>query len=230
MSATTPAPTSPRSATAAPWPSQTKIAWCILAAFLFGLCFAVFTWIVRSDATDALDFATTVRLQNHTPVRLDPMFSFFSFIAMFQTMIVVLVAALLLARKWVGLIVSLGLFFFAHVTEIIGKGFLDHPPPPFMFYRNPTKFIFPEMHTFNDSSYPSGHSMRMIFVAMVLAFLIWKSKKMPSWLKFILLAGIIGVVSITLVSRVSLGEHWTTDVIGGVFLGLSFGSMALLFL
>jgi membrane protein DedA with SNARE-associated domain/membrane-associated phospholipid phosphatase len=78
-----------------------------------------------------------------------------------------------------------------------------------------------------DSSFPSGHaSLSMIFYGF-LAFLI-ASAVTPSRRGFIYsIAGIvIGLVSL---SRLYLGAHWLTDVLAGIFLGLIFVLLGVLF-
>ncbi len=197
---------------------------------LFALLFLLFTLIVRADLLRAFDFNTTVRLQDDIPVRMDGFFSFLSVVGRFETSIIVLLLILFFKRKILGFM-SFGLFGFAHILEIIGKTILSQPGPPHMFLR--TKEMaseFPGLYIHTDASYPSGHSLRVIFLCIIIVFIIWNMKKFPAYLKYFIL-GSVGLYTILmLVSRVSLGEHWTTDVVGGLLLGASFAFLSLLFL
>ena len=63
------------------------------------------------------------------------------------------------------------------VVEILGKSFLHHPPPPFMFFRYDLGFQFPTSYVQTGNSYPSGHAMRMVFLLIVGSFILFHMKK-----------------------------------------------------
>lgn len=209
--------------------TRKNIIFFLLGLFLSFLFFA-WTLVVKTDTLHQFDFNTTVRLQNHVPLRLDPYFSFLSLIGSFEIIFPVLLIFVLLRKKFLGILVTVFLFGFAHVTEIIGKSMLHQPPPPFMFHRYDISFLFPSSYVQPGSSYPSGHALRITFLGVVLTYFLFWSKKLSPPIKSLLFAGILTVVILMLVSRVSLGEHWTTDVIGGSILGTSFGLLSLIFL
>lgn len=201
----------------------------LLAAATFFILFLIFTIIVKSKTLDHFDFDTTVRIQNHLPRRFDPILSFFSLIGSFE-IISIFIAFLLILSKKIRAILIVGLYGGAHIVEIFGKYFMHHPGPPFLFFRYDINFLFPSSYVQTGSSYPSGHSLRSVFFTVLLIFFLIKFKKLNKWIRVLLSALAIGLCFVMLLSRVSLGEHWTTDVIGGSLMGLAIGFSSLLLL
>lgn len=70
----------------------------------------------------------------------------------------------------------------------------------------------------SSSSFPSGHSITSFFFYMLLAYFIWESDSKPRTKK-VCLTICISIALLVGLSRMILGVHYFTDVIGAYMLG-----------
>ena len=195
---------------------------------VFFVLFIALTYLVKEEYFNQFDFNTTVKLQNHIPKKIDTLFSSLSLIGSFEILAGILFIIFVFRKKLISLLIFIP-FAIAHLVEIVGKALLHHPGPPHLFFRYNVEFLFPSSYIQPGSSYPSGHALRIVFVSVIFFYLIIKSKINKN-LKVLINVFLFLFNVAMLISRVSLGEHWTTDVIGGALLGLSSGIFALIFL
>lgn len=201
--------------------------------FLWGsfsfLFFVFFSYIVHKNFFTQFDFDTTVRLQDNISASLDYIFSVFSVIGDFEITLGILLLILLLIRKRRGIIAifSFGLF---HIIELFGKFYVDHLPPPEFMIRTQKIIEFPQFHVRSEFSFPSGHAGRTTFLVVLAGLTVWNSRKFSRTQKLVILSALVLFDITMMVSRVYLGEHWTSDVIGGALLGASLVLLSLVFI
>lgn len=122
------------------------------------------------------------------------------------------------------LAVSLPLALVALVlVEIYGKSIVHHPAPMYSMIKNPTT-IFPANYINEQFSYPSGHAARAVFLGITLLSLLSfrRGRNKASFLALESVAiwtTLISYVTLVAISRIYLGHHWLSDVVGGLLLG-----------
>lgn len=188
--------------------------------------FVFFSYLVSRELLVQFDSYATVQLQNLIPRNFDFPLSILSLVGSFEITAVTLLALAVLVffKRWLGVFLTLSLFFSTQLLELFGKLFLFHPSPPLTFFRAALPFNLPSGYIHTDYSYPSGHAIRITFIVIFLLF--YLEKNISGAKKLFLQTSIVIFLAAMLISRIYLGEHWTTDVIGGMFLGASFGIFA----
>jgi undecaprenyl-diphosphatase len=199
------------------------------SGILLFLGFVFFSFLVHKNLFIHLDFDTTVRLQDKISRHFDGPFSLLSLIGSVEIVSALLLVLWIFIRK-LRYIFVLFIFGIIHAIEFFGKAFVAHPGPPHLFIRYDIGFSFPSSYVQPGSSYPSGHLARTLFVSTILIFIIYHLQKLSKTQKRILYCSIIIFAGLMFISRIYLGEHWLSDVIGGSLLGSSMGIFSLLFI
>lgn len=192
-----------------------------LSTILF-ISFVLFSYLVAKEVFNRIDFDTTVKIQDHIPSKFDLPFSILTLFGSVEATSIFWVGLVIYSFVKKHYLVSLALFIFwlGMSLEIFGKVFLLHLAPPFYFFRG-EGIIFPSSFVHTSYSYPSGHVYRLTFlVAFAVASLYLRQTKKYT-LATIFALGIFLIL--VFISRIDLGEHWLTDVVGGMFLGASLG-------
>ncbi len=192
-----------------------------LTLLILFLLFGILSLLVQSGLFLNTDLYITIGIQKIIPRAFDLPLSLFSLLGSAEIVSLIFLILLLISKNLNKLLV-LSLYVLTGVIELIGKTIISQEAPPISFLRTYQFFEVPSGsiagHFF---SYPSGHSARSAFVSTFLLFIIWENKKLSRKLKYTLTTCVILFDFIMFGSRVYLGEHWITDVIGGAILGFS---------
>ncbi|MBI5619976.1 phosphatase PAP2 family protein [Candidatus Gottesmanbacteria bacterium] len=207
----------------------------VIGIVLFVL-FTVFSREVKRGVMSQVDFDMTVKLQDKISSRFDQLMDDGAILADG-----VVSSGIVLGISVWGLVKKKGVrkagvlmlpLAFATLTgiEIYGKNFVPHPGPPFFMIKRPTT-IFPKFHVVQPYAYPSGHAARATFIALVVLHLTsYILRKKGTLGKYWVFGGVAGYVVFVAISRIYLGHHWLSDIVGGILLGGSLGSFTLGFL
>lgn len=201
----------------------------LLATGLFAI-FTIFSYTVAKESWQKIDFDTTVKLQDHISRRFDLQFSYFSLLGSVEATFTIagILALIYLVRLKILATLAWALIIPASFVELFGKLVLFHPSPPVLFHRSILETTLPSFYIQTNFSYPSGHMIRTSFILTILAVLVIFGGR-SIYFKLIALGCLVGVLFMMSLTRVYLGEHWTSDVIGGVMLGISTGLLASIF-
>ena len=193
------------------------------------LAFVTFSFLVATNIFATPDYKSMVFVQYIVPDTLIYPLSFFSLIGSAEVTGIILLTIILILLGFRKLYV---VFFFVMtgVIELFLKSAIHQPGPPRELQKTALFFNLPTGGVAHDFwAYPSGHSARFAFISLILIFAIWLSPKLNTEVKKIIIATVVIVDLIMFVSRVFLGEHWPTDVVGGVLLGFSLAFFAAFF-
>lgn len=181
--------------------------------------FVFFTYLVKKDLFRQLDFNIAVKIKDNVPLRLDPLFSLASTVGsvfIISFVLITVIWKMPLRNK----LITLFLYFGAQGLEYFLKMRLRQPGPPFQFQRHFTQTYFDKDYVQQGYSYPSGHSFRAIFIALLIIY--FAVKKWGITLRSIVIGGVAAAGAATImIGKMVLGAHWLTDIIGGSILAIS---------
>lgn len=190
--------------------------------------FTYFSYTVAKEKWQQFDFDSTVKIQDHLPRKYDQIFSYFSLLGSVEVTVgISIFFALLALLKWRWWVILGWLMILpATLAEVFGKLVLFHPGPPVFFHRSLLPTSLPSFYVHTDFSYPSGHMTRTIFIVTIFFCMVLFSFRNSSLLKVLLIFILLSLVFLMALTRIYLGEHWFSDVLGGTLLGISFGLFA----
>ncbi|OGF98907.1 hypothetical protein A3D78_07165 [Candidatus Gottesmanbacteria bacterium RIFCSPHIGHO2_02_FULL_39_14] len=197
-------------------------------AVILSLILIVLSTFVHLDFFRQFDFRSMISIQKISRPQIDFLFSLLTILGSTEmTFLVILIIISVLFIRKKNLYLSIFLYILIYPLELLGKLLIYHPKPPVFLSRYVFDFHLPSSFIIETSySYPSGHMARSAFLVSLLVFLIKREKLSPAKNKFLFLILII-YLFLMFISRIYLGEHWFSDVLGGTILGIMISQISL---
>jgi membrane-associated phospholipid phosphatase len=123
-------------------------------------------------------------------------------------LILLITVALLAARRWGGMVLFLTAIGGALLLDTLAKLAVARPRP----------HLFPQPVSAAGYSFPSGHAANTLALSFILVYLLWQITRS----RRITIVGAIfaaGIAIMVGLSRIVLGVHYPSDVLGGFLLG-----------
>lgn len=95
-----------------------------------------------------------------------------------------------------------------------------------LVYHRPRPSVFAWQTTAVSSSFPSGHAMSATVVYGTVAYLLMRLQK-HRWAKMLTLTGATLLILLICLTRLYLGVHYPSDVLGGIIVGLAWASFCM---
>jgi membrane-associated phospholipid phosphatase len=184
-----------------------------VALVLVAGAFGVLTFLVKTMSSFAIDLQITRAIQSINSTFFASLMSLISWPGFSpQSMIITTVIILLIygfGLHWEA-VMALFAAVFSTGVNILVKDLVQRA--------RPTTGVVNVIATLQSYSFPSGHVMFYLGFFGFLAFLSFSLLK-PSLKRSLILALFGGLVLLVGISRVYLGQHWASDVLGAYLLG-----------
>jgi membrane-associated phospholipid phosphatase len=190
-----------------------KPAW--LVPLTAGSAFVLWAYIATTQRVLPADETMLLFAHGHATPALD---SFFTRVTQLGDPIGVMLAALLLVAvlwnySYSRAVLTMTVLFGASYVSVVLK----------LVYLRARPELWHQVVTEPSYSFPSGHAMTSLSLVALLLFLLWHSR----WRLPILFGGLVYVIAIGC-SRVYLGVHYPSDIVGGWLAAISWFSLVLL--
>lgn len=181
--------------------------------FIIGVnLFVELTQEVHGDVLQGYDERIQERITSYQTPGLNQLFVIITDIGDFYTYFLVMALAAIFLfwklRSWKFILQLLGVVIVSGISNIALKNAIDRARP-----------TIEHLVTIKSLSYPSGHAMSAMAFYGFLIYLLYKIK-MPRWFRFTLTIIFSLLILGIGFSRIYLGVHYPSDVLGGFIAGL----------
>ncbi|MHB8645726.1 MAG: phosphatase PAP2 family protein [Thermomicrobiales bacterium] len=186
-----------------------------LASLVFGMLFVALGVEVHGAATLSADRRVLHAVNDHTaswPVAIENDVGLIGSEVGIALICVVLAGGLSVRRRWLDALLFLGALGGYGVLTLLVK-YLIQRERPIAFFRVPE----------SGYSFPSGHTLGATCLAFALGFVLWQSGA-GRGIKVLGTVALLVAVLVIGTSRLILGVHYPTDVLGSLLLGTAWMS------
>ena len=186
----------------------------LLISSILLLLFSMLAYLVLQHPINKIDTSVSQFVQQFRSPMLDQVMIVISAFGNLSIALasLIITAGILIANKLKREAVFVSCIVFTGIITFVLKRVFDRP--------RPTADLVTLIDRYQNNSFPSGHTLSYIVFFGFLIFLMKQLTSLPQYWRMgvTMLAYFMCVVGP--ISRIYLGAHWLTDIIGGLLIGL----------